>query len=356
MLKNGKSLEEGKTVYNLDSCTNCTCSNGMLRCEVQECPKVKCHSYYETRAEVDGFCCPLCIQIKPVVEPMQPHLQSQPETECENVVCPRGCAVGELMQPVSGQCCSFVCVKADPSATPPPDPVGETGNQCEGEGPFVDPDAPCQNCSCSNGYRSCFLPACPELSCESTVQLPDQCCPTCAEPPAQCIEGSEKVEDCMRCLCFVGEYHCFYEEELCQAPTQPPCLEYSAKSKDCMKCICLGGEYRCFPDVARCGPEKEEVKTAAGAAMTYTHGENGCFVGETRRMPGCMRCRCNDGVAFSCFFDETLCRPGRRPSSARIEGKASKSRAMTGGKRIAKLVKQALGKAWVQNHFVKPVL
>ena len=356
------------------------CSDGKLDCPRPQCPQEQCGSNEEF-VLVPGLCCPVCIPsyLLPAIDPPfvpQPECQegettvdeSNPCMECtcsngrracvdKSGACPRDasdCEPTETLEAVEGQCCSWRCVELPhpiahplPAAPQPPPSYGLSQyypfhRQCETEGEYIDPQNPCRRCSCYNGREACVNIAgqCKELSCQNTKVPEGECCPVCIEeptlppttpptnpPPEACHqEGEIKHENCMECLCFLGEFHC-------------------------------------FPDTTRCGPGGQ--MQSDDVPMHHVQSDDvpmqRCRIGEMRRMENCMRCRCNDGFQFTCFFDPTLCPP--MPSQDKAETGASdkmkvlvsssqlqRAKAVAAGKgrSMEELVNKALGEAGVQ--------
>lgn len=273
-----------------------------------KCPRLQCGPR-EVLIQVDGECCSACIP-RPVIDPPyrpRSHTYTDPSDPCKmcsysygrtacldmSGFCPRNpsdCGQNEHLEPEveAGKCCPFKCVD---NLLAPPQHRGllrPRFRQCEGEGPIPTDDS-CMECSCSNGLRACqdVSNHCEVLTCERTVHPEGQCCPVCDD---KCEDNSTKIENCRECICFNGEFHCLdYDESLCEEPTTPaPPPSYKQGTGKATKGI---------------------VDPSLGDDGSL---EGGCVTGKAKRMPNCMRCRCNDGLRFSCFYDPTLCRPGQR--------------------------------------------
>jgi len=129
--KNGYIYNENE-VWRLDKCTECTCRNGIVLCEMNECPPVACQNpVYEA-----DECCPHCpredenkFQKSPFPqkywscfdshEQNRPHGTSWKENDCYHCTCMNGenkcfhyenkCPKLNCARPIlnKGQCCSM---------------------------------------------------------------------------------------------------------------------------------------------------------------------------------------------------------------------------------------------------------
>lgn len=136
-------------------CMHCMCSNGVLSCAIMDCAAPMCDDYVVP----EGACCPVC----------SPHVS----VECDAVRC-ASCEHPIWMEDEC--CCKEACVP----------------QKCDLECPggFRYDDFGCPLCECLVCPKiACFLPPC-----DNPVEFPGTCCPSC---PADCT-GVEcpALEDC----------------------------------------------------------------------------------------------------------------------------------------------------------------
>ncbi|GFN86187.1 kielin/chordin-like protein [Plakobranchus ocellatus] len=115
-----------------DPCIVCTCNNGQVLCEMQECEPISCEDYEEAIVP-EGQCCQIC--------------QAMPDASCFYQ--------GNNFQP------------------------GEEWSADE-----------CTICRCGGGQVTCNVRQCSRLQCkrdEAPMTTPGQCCPVCKKEPGTCL-------------------------------------------------------------------------------------------------------------------------------------------------------------------------
>nr|XP_014351812.1 PREDICTED: kielin/chordin-like protein [Latimeria chalumnae] len=186
----------------------------------------------------------------------------------------------------------------------------------------------CNSCICLSGDVSCSRKQCEEVSCDTPVYLPGECCPRC---PTACSDGHVTgetwiPEPCKNCTCLNGEVQCFTQTCLstnCQHPIIPRgkcCPECTGcvynrhrlrngqtyQQDRCTKCTCRNGNVQCqrvkcldlacldqFVPPGKCCPVCRPGCKYEG--KTY---ENGDFFLSLSNP--CMNCSCRDSLV-RCF-------------------------------------------------------
>ncbi|XP_022097519.1 uncharacterized protein LOC110982993 isoform X2 [Acanthaster planci] len=177
------------TTFDIDQCTTCTCIDGYLDCQVEECPERPCSQHQLVR--VPDECCPLCL-----------------DQDClfDN----RFLINGEWFQPAGDKC---------------------------------------TNCSCNNGQVECALLPCPALDCHPDEQhkAEGDCCPQCTA--GMCLYNGERYSSstawrsgCDICVCINGNAVCSQEE--CEPVTCKEGDEIGIPPGACCE--------QCLPKMASC--------------------------------------------------------------------------------------------------------
>ncbi|GFS04149.1 kielin/chordin-like protein [Elysia marginata] len=199
----GQTLANQRTVPDpRDSCSQCSCKDGNVRCVRQSCSRTCSHP-----ASTSG-CCPRCddclyedtVRLEgqdfiSTVDPCQKCICRQGSVICQIMDCPRPTCLDPIK--MDGECCPScpICVFQD-----------KTYQDNER---FTHPQDPCQTCSCKMGRVKCE-----KQQCEATCTHPRQglCCPICE----QCeFEGESyangvtfQPDDCRTCSCRNGNVVC----------------------------------------------------------------------------------------------------------------------------------------------------
>ncbi|XP_071136828.1 kielin/chordin-like protein [Mytilus edulis] len=217
----GKVQRNGLTFKSdVDPCRSCSCRSGNIVCETVICPVPRCDNPVTNRGE----CCPVCTVC-------QFHggtfgdgqTFSNPRDKCQTCTCRAGrvrcdavsCDV-RCSHPRQGDCCP-VC-----------DDCMYEGRLI-GNGDQYKPD-PCNTCSCQSGNVGCLTQTCPRLTCPRTEKLPGQCCDVCLGCRYNGIYHSDgdawtiDNNPCKTCACRGGivtcmEMHCF---STCDNPINVP--------------------------------------------------------------------------------------------------------------------------------------
>ncbi|CAG2191701.1 unnamed protein product [Mytilus edulis] len=217
----GKVQRNGVTFKSdVDPCRSCSCRSGNIVCETVICPVPRCDNPVTNRGE----CCPVCTVC-------QFHggtfgdgqTFSNPRDKCQTCTCRAGrvrcdavsCDV-RCSHPRQGDCCP-VC-----------DDCMYEGRLI-GNGDQYKPD-PCNTCSCQSGNVGCLTQTCPRLTCPRTEKLPGQCCDVCLGCRYNGIYHSDgdawtiDNNPCKTCACRGGivtcmEMHCF---STCDNPINVP--------------------------------------------------------------------------------------------------------------------------------------
>nr|CAB3247083.1 extracellular matrix protein FRAS1 [Phallusia mammillata] len=259
---NGYCLDDGikiknGTLWKKDSCTSCSCSDGILTCHQQTCTDPQCDTTKgESLIVPANQCCPVCSVVS------RRHCQLDGEivahdtrwksTNCTQCVCDDSdircspvtcdrlqCGYGEVEKTVSGHCCP-ICV----SLAAPCSFQGRTYRDGEMWSP-----SKCEKAVCSNGEVLLHVARCDDIVCgpgEKAVLLRDECCPTCIG--RSCVhQGREyssgqtfDVDACEKCVCQNGEVICKRQE--CNSDDMDvSCVEARKAGSCCPECSNVQG-------------------------------------------------------------------------------------------------------------------
>eukprot|EP00079_Xenopus_tropicalis_P008629 XP_002931908.2 PREDICTED: kielin/chordin-like protein isoform X1 [Xenopus tropicalis] len=203
-------------------CVNCSCMNNLVRCLPVQCPLPACTN----PVPIPGQCCPSC----PVCE-----LDGHPLIPGQNVTTKDGCRLCAC-QDGKVQCresvrCPHICTHGVKRNSCCPD-----CSACEMNGDII-PNGitfqgnmdPCESCTCQDGNVHCVRASCPELSCVLHEKIPGECCSQCQS----CVDGTVKHkhgeewkpqgEPCQSCRCLEGRIQCRRRHcaALCRNPLPP---------------------------------------------------------------------------------------------------------------------------------------
>nr|CAB3263131.1 uncharacterized protein LOC104265438 [Phallusia mammillata] len=265
----GVSYDSG-SVWFPDSCSSCTCDDGVIKCHLNDCPPANCTH----PANVPGYCCPSCEMCSFADRLFSNHQQfTHPQYPCQLCSCESGsvtcttqrCRRAPCENAVvpNGECCpscptectvtETLSIQNGGTALHPEDKcmlcsctngVSECNRQCSssircshptngqccrdncdgcfyrgshfnnGES-FHHAINPCRMCQCNNGNVRCFRKRCPAPSCSHPQITEDRCCPVCPETSLHCKhkghtrENMERfADDCKVCTCSNGEITC----------------------------------------------------------------------------------------------------------------------------------------------------
>ncbi|XP_022244270.1 kielin/chordin-like protein [Limulus polyphemus] len=297
----GKKYVDGVKFENPhNTCQQCLCLKGTVKCSAKPCPPVRCISPKQ------GECCPECHGACMYGNQQKengttfPHVtDSCKECLCwnETVECHRkACPFVACQNPAHGHCCPecYDCLFHEQRWS-----HGTT---------FEDPQTSCSKCRCQAGNVSCKPVRCPHLSCPLQFTPQDECCPVCEGP---CVYEGVKYGDgeeftstqrCQKCLCVKGIVHCTKLEcPDCSHPIIDPshccpqCSDCTYHGKEyregqkfleypCQECICKDGTVTCSsivcdtPDcINTVVPEGQCCPTCAGCVVngvSYKDGDH----------------------------------------------------------------------------------
>ncbi|KAH9514062.1 hypothetical protein Btru_030109 [Bulinus truncatus] len=196
----GKMYNESQTFQlPTDICTTCTCKDGNIQCEREQCPVLNCKSDYVYQPKTE--CCPKCKGTRTVFDPRgclfadhvyNENQQFSPEpcthcrcrkrgtTVCEKVICPPlDCPVDVQVPMNNSGCCKQCKLKRDCLFE------GNGYKHKEEWRPNI-----CMQCSCVDGVTYCQREKCTNsLWCPQGYKLlltERECCPRCIEHDAVC--------------------------------------------------------------------------------------------------------------------------------------------------------------------------
>ncbi|XP_033628595.1 kielin/chordin-like protein [Asterias rubens] len=298
----GRTYLHGQTFLNpRDSCQNCECDNGNLRCEPSPCDPIECtHPIREQ-------CCQTCNGcLYNGLEYQSRDVFDDPEVSCQQCQCLLGnveCIEEPCQQPI----CKFP-VKPSGECCPICDDCFYTGRFYRNRETFMDPEDQCQECTCRDGDVTCEPVQCRDVSCPNPRQNECGCpaCDGCIVDGAEYMDGSQFPDvnnSCRGCTCRQGHVECQLHEcppARCLNPITrsdyccPVCdgCSYDSNSYDngqsfqdtvdtCRICTCLNGNVNCAP--APCTP------------VSCTHG-----------MPDQCLCPACDG----CMYEDVMVQNG----------------------------------------------
>ncbi|KAH0617225.1 hypothetical protein JD844_029085 [Phrynosoma platyrhinos] len=195
-----------------DACHTCTCQSGETSCEAVPCEETLCSH----PAPGPGQCCPLCHDCLFEGERYAHGEAFKPESclqctcqdgnvRCEMIQCPPTLCSHPVTEP--GVCCPRCkdCIYDGRVYSP-----GES---------FQPGKDPCEVCTCELGHIECHIQECLPIVCQDglvKVQVPGQCCAECQDPGASCSHQGQtfqshehwQVDECTTCTCLSGEVHC----------------------------------------------------------------------------------------------------------------------------------------------------
>uniref|UniRef100_W5NEV9 Kielin cysteine rich BMP regulator n=1 Tax=Lepisosteus oculatus TaxID=7918 RepID=W5NEV9_LEPOC len=251
-------------------CQNCRCQDGTVQCIPLVCPPVTC-SKPQIKA---GQCCPKCPdcvfenrvfvdgeEFPSPVSQCQTCVCSGGRVSCENRDCPRP----SCSYPLPGSCCQSNC-----------NGCNYAGKEYPNGMEFPHPFDQCRTCHCINGNVQCLSKRCPPLLCVNPFHVPEECCPQCPVPPAECLYAGQPykhtqrfydpLDKCRICMCSNGTVACHRKNCVpvqCANPIMQDCCRtcdvgclYNGKefangeqfadvSDPCGKCVCQEGTVSC---------------------------------------------------------------------------------------------------------------
>ncbi|KAG7259540.1 hypothetical protein CRUP_007621 [Coryphaenoides rupestris] len=202
-----------------DHCQRCSCLNGGVVCVARSCPAVSCRR----PVRPPGECCPVCSGVcqhegreprsgstfSPAHDPCSSCTCLNEVVSCQKRPCPVQCS-----HPVPSEGCCPTC-----------DSCLYQGHVHVHRHTFSAPSDPCQRCTCvrgTDGEVRCASPGCPNMPCMHQVQDPGACCPRCrgcVYDGVEHAEGSSWFADataCVSCMCAGGVTTC--SEIRCLSP------------------------------------------------------------------------------------------------------------------------------------------
>ncbi|XP_076799666.1 uncharacterized protein LOC143444348 isoform X2 [Clavelina lepadiformis] len=305
-------------------CFVCSCVNGIVTCETDECEGIACQNPVQSPER----CCPVC-EVCEFGNVTYSSGDSWSADLCTSCTCETGriecqlneCEMTTCSHPamLSGTCC-------------PKCEMCMMDNRVFSNGQSFDhPTAHCQVCQCEFGNIHCETSRCPPLTCSNSVMKRDSCCPIC---PTSCIvDETVSIEDgakiaqpddpCQLCTCRRGTLQCerACESPSCSHPISGECCRnncdgcyYNGKEyyngevfthhrDNCRKCTCRNGNVRCkyqqCPALECANPDNVEGACCpvCPAALTAGCEHDGRVVGEGEQFrDDCKICQCRDGL------------------------------------------------------------
>ncbi|XP_067325493.1 kielin/chordin-like protein [Anolis sagrei] len=277
-----------------ESCLQCTCQDGNVRCEMIQCPPTSCsHPVTEP-----GVCCPRCKGC--TYEGRERHDGSSwlsSAVPCMACMCVDGVAT----------CAEIACIRSCTNQIKVPGECCPLCADCIYEGLVYGPGEsfqpgkdPCEICTCevmSDGeqHLQCYRKQCPSLLDCPREQIqapgPGHCCPTCAQALSNCtpsLVGNEVLatdEPCYSCQCKDLTWVCMHQS--------------------CPLLSCLAAERfvprdACCPVCDECVIEVEGRRVSSGE--TWTDSRDSCVsctcnLGHIEcHIQECMQLLCQDGL------------------------------------------------------------
>ncbi|XP_038068738.1 zonadhesin-like isoform X3 [Patiria miniata] len=326
-----------------DACTTCSCNDGIVTCNTENCPVLQCEGGEPVAQE--GQCCKVCPEEAQQCEvdgETYEHGRTWRDGDCRVCSCKNaqvscdteGCTAPDCDNPITveGKCC-LQCPEVAPA------------RDCEYKNNFYphsyrwNPDV-CTQCNCNDGTVSCKDIQCPEILCPSQEQtiLEGECCPVCPDQSKPCTDGVNdynhgdrwSVDDCTRCTCLNSDVSC--NTRLCPTPecdnvipvegqccdscagepavVRAPCTfkgqEYADgewwEVDECKTCTCIDGDLACnFVSCPRLTCEGTPIQEEGKCCKTCPADAEPCMDGETPYEHGttwaksvCTDCTCND--------------------------------------------------------------
>uniref|UniRef100_A0A4W5K2T8 Kielin cysteine rich BMP regulator n=1 Tax=Hucho hucho TaxID=62062 RepID=A0A4W5K2T8_9TELE len=243
-------------------CHTCTCLEGTVQCVRRACPPLNCSNTHTPHGE----CCPKCpdcsFENRVFVDG---EVFPSPVSVCEECLCVSGrvdchaseCPRPHCTTPLPGTCCQNNC-----------NGCSYAGKEYPNGQEFPHPTDNCRTCHCINGNVQCLMRRCPPLGCSNPILLPEECCPQCPVPPADCVfEGRpyrhterfyDPTDPCRSCLCTNGTSRCQRKPcplAHCSHPIQQECCRtcdgtrlhtsWGDVSDPCGVCVCREGSVHC---------------------------------------------------------------------------------------------------------------
>ncbi|XP_014397303.1 PREDICTED: kielin/chordin-like protein [Myotis brandtii] len=330
-----------------DPCQECWCQEGHARCQPRACPKPPCaHPLPGPCCRNDCHGCAFSGKEYPhgadFPHPSDPcrlchcclyegkELASgkrfpSPTVRCHDCLClegsvscePRACAPAQCPFPARGDCC------------PACDGCEYFGESYLSGQEFPEPRAPCNLCTCLEGFVTCGRRPCEPLGCSHPLIPSGHCCPTCQGCLYHGVTAAlgETLPDpldptCSLCTCQEGSMRCQKKPcppALCPHPSPGPCScpvchrcfsqgrehqdgeEFEGPTGSCERCRCQAGHVSCVQ--RRCPPLScplqvtEQGSCCPRCRGCLAHGEEHPE-GSSWEPPDspCSSCMCREGV------------------------------------------------------------
>ncbi|ELK24457.1 Kielin/chordin-like protein [Myotis davidii] len=300
----GQVYANGQNFTDIDSpCHACRCEDGTVRCSLADCPPTTC----ARPQSGPGQCCPRCPDCV-LEEQVFAHGQSfsHPRDPCQECWCqegharcqPRACPKAPCAHPLPGACCRKDCHGCEY--------FGES--YLSGQ-EFPEPRAPCNLCTCLEGFVTCSRRPCEPLGCSHPLIPSGHCCPTCQGCLYHGVTAAlgETLPDpldptCSLCTCQ-GREHQDGEEfegpsgscERCRCqlqPEGPPSLR--CHRRQCPSLVGCPASQLLPPGPQHCCP------TCAQALSNCTEGLLGS---ELVPLDPCYTCRCQSSLSTQVLWD-----------------------------------------------------
>ncbi|XP_053741751.1 kielin/chordin-like protein [Synchiropus splendidus] len=318
---NGAVLANGQSVPDpSDSCSQCTCQLGSVRCVKKACPAARC-----PHPSQDPCGCPACDGCHfQGVNYVDGQTLPGGEKRCQDCTCSRGevvcaprrCPAVSCSHPALDGCACGVC-----------DGCSFVGRDCYNGERFPHPTDHCQLCSCLNGGVVCAPVSCPSVTCQSPETPPGECCPVCTgacyhlgdkyesgasftSPSDPCSSCSclNEVVNCQKRPCPVQCSHPAHSDTCCpvcdtclyEGTTQGHGQTFTPSSNLCQRCTCVRGTVTCVPLVcppALCSrPIKKPDKCCPECTACMLNGRE-YSEGQTWTLSSnhCSTCTCQAG-------------------------------------------------------------
>ncbi|XP_015424353.1 PREDICTED: kielin/chordin-like protein [Myotis davidii] len=331
----GQVYANGQNFTDIDSpCHACRCEDGTVRCSLADCPPTTC----ARPQSGPGQCCPRCPDCV-LEEQVFAHGQSfsHPRDPCQECWCqegharcqPRACPKAPCAHPLPGACCRKDCHAARDDCCPACDGCEYFGESYLSGQEFPEPRAPCNLCTCLEGFVTCSRRPCEPLGCSHPLIPSGHCCPTCQGCLYHGVTAAlgETLPDpldptCSLCTCQEGSMRCQKKPcppALCPHPSPGPCScpvchrclsqgrehqdgeEFEGPSGSCERCRCQAGHVSCVR--LRCPPLScplqvtEQGSCCPRCRGCLAHGEEHPE-GSTWEPPDspCSSCMCREGI------------------------------------------------------------
>ncbi|XP_077999978.1 kielin/chordin-like protein [Glandiceps talaboti] len=246
-IRNGLSF-----VANGDLCNQCTCRDGSVQCQIEECPVMNC----QQTEVLQGSCCPVC---RGCIDRFGTRHDHNDEWRLQDDDC-NVCRCYEGDMTCSVEQCNPVCRH----------PVNKPGMCCpvchgcfyQGDeyanGATVDDNDKCTDCVCQEGTVTCLNKPCLPTLCPDPVIPMDKCCPVCEV----CTYNGQPYQNgqtfiaprnpCLECTCQDGRVDCQRLDLDCQ----PQCTHPGRTIEQCCPvCDICEYERRNYRNGGRFRPE-----------------------------------------------------------------------------------------------------